>query len=202
MVVICVCSVVSADHWKQLHFLVYWLQHFERTPTWEYTNCQLLIFGHDEHLHLEWLVCERENSFNDWSMLIQVSSLTTRDLERYLKSKRARLATRSLGGIASAITETMYHCTSRCSHPVTCFSEEIPSLKCQNPVWGCSTANLKSNSGFPTAFMHHFTSWSQNCLCQWWRGSEVRKTDGSASGQSDQNGRCTPLRQYFVISFT
>ena len=65
----------------------------------------------------------------------------------------------------------------------------------QYPVWGWRTKNQKSILIPPASWVHHLESWSQNILCQWWSGSGVKKSEGSAKGQSHQNGLCTPFRQ-------
>ena len=92
------------------------------------------------------------------------------------------------------MTHIKCHWTSWCSHPVTCFSFEIPSLKWQNPICDWRTENQKSISGAVRTLRHHCTSWSQKNLCRWWRGSGVRKFEGLVRAQSLQNGLSTPFK--------
>ena len=82
-------------------------------------------------------------------------------------------------GVASAIIQTIWCWTSQWSRPVICLRLEMPSLKCQKPVWGCKIEYWKLISALPRTRIHHLTLWSQNCLCQWWRGFGMRNTDGS-----------------------
>ena len=122
------CSVVSANHWIATPFSQMLGTTLNQFP---------ITFFLPQQTPASMIACLWSwNSWSDLSMAVHILSAMAQPWARYWKSIRACIAMRNCWKTASIFTAIMYYYTSQCSHPITCFNDEIPSLKWQNLYGG------------------------------------------------------------------
>ena len=140
------------------------------------------------------------NSFRDNSILVMDESIWMGIWDWYMKSMRACIAWRKLGGTTWAIMETMVCWISWCSCPVICLICETLPEKCLDTMCLWWHWNHLSRSA-PTTSLHHWRTWLKKNLWIKWRISGTRKIDGSENHQSCQNSKWMLLRKRAFIAF-
>ena len=152
-----------------------------------------------------WAPASRRWSLLEWNrdnascILCKIFPLKTQPWPRYRKSLNIQKHSNISGSVASAQRPIICLCISWCSWPVHCLSFDTPPLEWWWLTFGWRIENQKPSSSAPIILVAHLRSWSKNILCQWRRGSGVRKQAGSDIAQSCQNGLSTPFNWYFFL---